>query len=94
MPRTVADTDCERAKARLRASLLGGAKRLARRDNQRVAELIAIFITEEIRDDGERVGPIDLFDPKHRKIIDDTEWMTETEARKLAQERGWHFRVD
>jgi hypothetical protein len=59
-----------------------------------VAELIAIFITEELNAEGERVGPINLFDPEQRKVIDDTEWMTETEARQLAKERGWRFRID
>jgi hypothetical protein len=64
-----------------------------------VHKLIAIFNTKEFAVDGERIGFIDLFDPSVGDTVDapgfdDTEFMTESEARKLARERGWRFRVD
>ena len=63
-----------------------------------VAQLIAILMTEELTKDGERVGYIDLFDPDRGETIgapdfDDTKFITESEARRLAEERGWRFRV-
>jgi len=63
-----------------------------------MAQLIAILMTEESADDGERVGYIDLFDPDLGQTVaapgfDDTAFFTESEARRLAQERGWSFRV-
>jgi hypothetical protein len=63
-----------------------------------VAELIAIFMTEEVSQDGELVGYIDLFDPQRGETVgardfDDTQFMSESEARRLASERGWRFRV-
>jgi hypothetical protein len=63
-----------------------------------VPTLIAIFMTEKLSDDGERVGYIDLFDPGKRDTVaapdfDDTAFMTESEARALAAQRGWRFQV-
>jgi hypothetical protein len=63
-----------------------------------VAQLIAILMTEELGKDGERVGYIDLFDPDRGETVtapdfDDTKFVTESEARTLAEERGWRFRV-
>jgi hypothetical protein len=64
-----------------------------------MGELIAILMTEKVNEDGERVGYIDLFDPDRGETVsapefDDTKFMTEGEARALAAERGWRFRVD
>jgi len=55
-------------------------------------------MTEEFTKDGERVGYIDLFDPDRGESVgapdfDDTKFTTESEARRLAEERGWRFRV-
>jgi hypothetical protein len=63
-----------------------------------VAQLIAILMTEELTKDGERVGYIDLFDPDLAETVgapdvDDTKFITESEARRLAEERGWLFRL-
>ena len=63
-----------------------------------VAELIAILMTEEFNGEGERVGYIDLFDPEKGETVpapgfDDTQFLTESEARALAAQRGWQFRV-
>jgi hypothetical protein len=63
-----------------------------------VAQLIAILMTEELTQDGERVGYIDLFDPDRGETVgapdfDDTKFITDSEARRLAEERGWRFRV-
>jgi hypothetical protein len=63
-----------------------------------MAQLIAILMTEELTEDGERVGYIDLFDPERRETVgatgfDDTKFVTESEARRLSEERGWRFRV-
>jgi hypothetical protein len=48
-----------------------------------VSQVIAIFNTEELADDGERVGFIDLFDPERGETVgapdfDDTAFMTES----------------
>jgi len=56
-------------------------------------------MTEELGEDGERVGYIDLFDPDRGETVrapdfDDTKFITESEARRLAEERGWRFRVE
>jgi hypothetical protein len=64
-----------------------------------MTQLIAILMTEEFTKDGERVGYIDLFDPERGETVgatgfDDTKFLTESEARKLAEERGWLLRVD
>src|SRR5438093_13726341 len=69
-----------------------------RADAPTIAQLIAIWMTEEFTDDGGRVGYIDLFDSEPGETVvaadfDDTNFITETEARRLAEERGWHFRV-
>ena len=61
-------------------------------------QLIAILMTEGFAEDGERFGYIDLFDPDRLESVgapdfDDTEFVTESQARKLAEERGWRFRV-
>jgi hypothetical protein len=63
-----------------------------------MAQLIAILMSVERTEEGERIGYIDLFDPDRRETVgapdfDDTKFMTETEARKLAEERGWSFRI-
>jgi hypothetical protein len=63
-----------------------------------MAQLIAILMTEETTEDGERVGHIDLFDPARgatvdRAGFDDTRFVTESQARRLAEERGWVFRL-
>jgi hypothetical protein len=63
-----------------------------------MAKLIAIFMTEETNDEGERIGYVDLFDPERLGTVaapgfDDTEFMTESAARRLADERGWAFRL-
>ncbi len=63
-----------------------------------MAELIAIFMAEETSGDGERIGYVDLWDAERRETVsvpdfDDTEFMTETEARALAAQRGWRFRL-
>jgi hypothetical protein len=63
-----------------------------------MAQLIAILMTEKRTEEGERFGYIDLFDPERRERVgapdfDDTKFMTETEARKLAEQRGWSFRI-
>jgi hypothetical protein len=55
-------------------------------------------MTEGFTDEGERIGYIDLFDPERAETVgapdfDDTEFMTESEARTLAVSRGWRFRV-
>jgi len=55
-------------------------------------------MTEEFAPDGERVGYIDLFDSDRGETIgapdfDDTKFITENEARRLAEERGWRFRT-
>jgi hypothetical protein len=55
-------------------------------------------MTEETNEDGERVGYVDLFDPEIGETVsaaefDDTAFMTETDARRLAAERGWRFRI-
>lgn len=64
-----------------------------------MAKLIAIFMTEETNDEGERIGYVDVFDPDRLETVgapefDDNEFMTESVARRLADERGWSFRVD
>ena len=61
--------------------------------------LIAIFNTEEVGEDGQPVGYIDLFDPDSRETVaapglDDTAFMTESKARQLALSRGWRFQID
>ena len=48
-------------------------------------------MTEEFTKDGERVGYIDLFDPDRRETVgapefNDTKFITESEARRLAEE--------
>jgi hypothetical protein len=63
-----------------------------------MAPLIAILMTEEFTPEGERLGYIDLFDPDRGETVgsadfDDTKFMTESEARRLAEERGWRFRI-
>ena len=56
---------------------------------------LALFETEDFNADGERVGPIDVFDLAEGKKVDQLEdWVTESQARTLAKERGWGFRVD
>jgi hypothetical protein len=70
---------------------------LAKRETVGV-QLIAIFMTEETNEEGERVGYVDLFDPAQHTTVaaqdfDDNEFMSETDARRLAQERGWRFRL-
>jgi arginine/ornithine N-succinyltransferase beta subunit len=60
---------------------------------------IAIFNTEGFAADGERMGYVDLFDTNLGDTVaapgfDDTEFITEGAARRLATERGWRFKVD
>jgi hypothetical protein len=64
-----------------------------------MAQVIAILMTEEFNEKGERVGYIDLFDPERGETVgatgfDDTKFVTESEARRLADERGWLLRVE
>jgi hypothetical protein len=63
-----------------------------------MADLIAIFMTEDLTESGERIGYIDLFDPERGETVgapdfDDAEFMTEGRARLLAEQRGWRFEV-
>jgi hypothetical protein len=56
--------------------------------------IIGLFETEQFTRDGERLGPMILWDSEQGRERGETEWLTETSARELARERGWRFRVD
>jgi hypothetical protein len=60
-------------------------------DKQRI---IGLFVTEQLTEDGERFGPMMLWDSEQGRERGETEWMTEASARKMAKERGWRYRSD
>jgi len=57
-------------------------------------ELYATFKWEDETDDGEEVGPLIVSHPKLGFVWESDEWMRESAARQLAQEKGWRYSVD
>jgi hypothetical protein len=55
----------------------------------------ATFKWEETGQDGEDLGPLIVWDPVTKSVIWESEdWLTESAARRLAQDKGWRFSVD
>lgn len=57
--------------------------------------LQATFKWEETAEDGEDIGPLIVFDPDERDVIwESPDWVRVSEARALAEAKGWQFGID
>ena len=57
--------------------------------------LQATFKWEDQTEDGEDIGPLIVYDPDAKEVVwESHDWVHLTEARELAQAKGWHFGVD
>lgn len=55
----------------------------------------ATFKWEETGEDGEDLGPLIVWDPVTNTVIWESEdWLTESAARRMADENGWRLSVD
>jgi hypothetical protein len=57
-------------------------------------QLQATFKWEDDLDDGERVGPLIVAHPTRGVLWESADWMTESDARALAEEKRWTYAVD
>lgn len=56
--------------------------------------LSATFKWEDEDKDGEDIGPLVVFDPDKGVIWEAPDWMRVSEARALAEAKGWQFGID
>jgi hypothetical protein len=59
-----------------------------------MAKMQATFKQEDA-EDGEMVGPLIVWDPEKNDLhCESDEWMRESQARKVAEEKGWEYSID
>jgi hypothetical protein len=50
---------------------------------------------EDQTEDGEDIGPLIVYDPDAKEVVwESGNWLRLTEARQLAQTKGWRFGID
>jgi hypothetical protein len=55
----------------------------------------ATFKWEETSEDGKDLGPLIVRDPATEAVIWESEdWLTESAARRMAEDKGWRFSID
>jgi hypothetical protein len=57
-------------------------------------ELSAVFKWEDEAEDGEDIGPLIVSDPNEGVIWETADWIRVSEARALADAKGWRFAID